>query len=281
MIKDAWLRPALVLLQVETTSPRQLVKAVAEAMAKAEGRDAAQVEVAFQEAMSGDGFSLGSGVAIPHTQIDEQETLVCLATTREPMLLPTIDGRPPDIFFFILSKQDPQSHLLLLAHLARLTRSRTFLDGLRRARTDNDVAALVEAAELRQGATLRKPETPLAAAPHALIVLSVSGEKLVDALLIDLVHHGFADACVLEAQSLREAATREVPLFSDFRDLFGDPGGRRVVLLEAPMAETSAIVGSVERVCEEHGGGDARISVIPADSFVVGAAVKPEGPGSD
>lgn len=280
MAVEGWLVPELVVLQLEAARVEDVVRAAADKLGSVEGRDGAAIERSFLEAMQGEGFSLGSGVVIPHTEVKADETLVCLVTTKEPLLLPTIDGRPPDIFIFILSKADPQSHLLLLAHLARLTQSRTLLEGLRRATQASEVMALVEAAELRHPAGAAKPKAPKTAS-RALVILSVRGEQLVDALLIELVDKGFDEACLLEAQSLREAATREVPIFSGFRDLFGDPGGRRVVLLEAAADRAEEIVGAVRRICEEQGSGDVRVTVLPAESWHVGARPAPvEEPGS-
>jgi PTS system fructose-specific IIA component/PTS system nitrogen regulatory IIA component len=261
MVPDGWLRPSNVLPAVSAGSLEQLICAVAQNLAEVAGVDRDQVATAFRTATDGEGFSLGSGVAIPHTEHpDLAETLVCLVTTREPLALPTLDGRAPDIFLFILSKPDPHAHLVLLAHWARLAQSRTFLEGLRRARTPDEVIALVRAAELRH-APQKSTREPLAS--HDLVVISASGEKVVDALLIGLVDDGFEDACVLEAQSLRDAATREVPLFAGFRDIFGDPGGRRVLLLEVEASRTEGVVAAVQRVCEEHRAKDARVSVIP------------------
>lgn len=261
MVPDGWLRPSNVLPALTAGSLEQLICAVAQNMAEVAGVDREQVAAAFRRATDGEGFSLGSGVAIPHTEHAElAETLVCLVTTREPLALATLDGRAPDIFLFILSKPDPHAHLVLLAHWARLAQSRTFLEGLRRARTPDEMIALVRAAELRH-APAKSTREP--AASHDLVLISTSGEKVVDALLIGLVDDGFEDACVLEAQSLREAATREVPLFAGFRDIFGDPGGRRVLLLEVEAGRTEELVAAVQRVCEEHHAKDARVSVVP------------------
>lgn len=264
---------------VTAGSLQQLIGAVAQNMAEVGGVDREQVTRAFRQATAGEGFSLGSGVAIPHTEhAGLEQTLVCLVTTREPLPLPTLDGRAPDIFLFILSKPDPHAHLVLLAHWARLAQSRTFLDGLRRASTPDEVVALVEAAELRHRA---HSSAPRARASHDLVLISVSGEKVVDALLIGLVDDGFDDACVIEAQSLREAATREVPLFAGFRDIFGDPGGRRVLLLEVPAARTEALVEAVQRICEEHEARDARVSVLPLQTHWASPPVAVEGGGHE
>lgn len=253
----------MVLPGVAVATTEELVRVVADAMAQGAGTDAQHIEAAFLEAMRGEGFSIGRGVAIPHTELASlTETVVCLATLQQPLTLRTVDGVAPDIFLFILSKADPHAHLLLLAHLARLTQSRTLLDGLRRARAPEEALALIRAAELRHkslpSAAGRGP-----APTHAMFVVSLGGEAAVDALLIDWVDQGLGDASVLEAQSVREAAAREVPLFAGFRDLFGDPGGRRILILEAEVERTDAIIETVKRISQEHHAKDARVSVIP------------------
>jgi len=99
-------------------------------------RRAAAIETAFVEAMQGEGVSLGSGVIIPHIELEGvEQTLIALMTFSRPLEVRTTDGRPADILFFVLAKPDPHGHLLLLAHLARLAQSRTLLDGIRKAAT--------------------------------------------------------------------------------------------------------------------------------------------------
>jgi PTS system nitrogen regulatory IIA component len=268
----------LVLPGLAARSAEDLVRAVAEALGRFSNVDRTSVERAFLEALRTEGFSVGRGVAIPHIEIESlTETRVCLATLRAPLRVTTIDGRPPDIFLFILSKPDPQAHLLLLAHLAHLTQSRTLLEGLRRAQRPDEAVALLRAAEMRHAA---KPQADVTLAPHALIIISVSGEKAVDALLIDLVDQGFGDACILEAQSLREAAAREVPLFAGFRDLFGDPGGRRMLVLETPSDRAGTVLEAVRRISKEYRAREARVSVIPVQTeWIVSAAPSDEAAG--
>lgn len=260
-MRTSWLSPDLILLAQPAASRGPLVSLAARAIAGSIGADAAALEKMFGEALAGEGFSIGRGVAIPHIDLpNAARTVVCVVTTRAPVALPTIDATPPDVFLFVVARPDPKAHLLLLAHLARLAQSRTFVDGLRAARDSDEVVALVEAAEQRISVG-----TPFAAAPSArvLVVLVASGESLVDAILMDLVDRGFEDGCILEAQSLREAATNEVPLFAGFRDIFGDPGGRRVILVEASSDQAEVIAGRVRRLCEDHRAPDVRLYVLP------------------
>ena len=263
MVPAEWLKPELVLAQQDDVAMGTLRKRVAEKMAPVAGLAIDRVEAALVEATAGEGYSIGSGVAIPHIELPElTENFVCFVTLKSPMPLRSIDGKPVEVIVFILSKPDPHAHLLLLAHLARLAQSRTFLDGLRRSQSVEEIMQLVRAAELRHKA-LKQPEPQAPQSTHALFVISLGGEKIVDSLLVDLVDLGFGDASVLEAQSLREAAANEVPLFAGFRDLFGDPGGRRILIIEAELERSHIVVEAVRRVADEHKSEDARISVIP------------------
>ena len=277
-----WLKPSLIVLRAPAPSAEAVVEAAVGVLAPAAGVEPAEVRTVFMNALQSEGFSLGRGVAIPHVELDGlDETLVCLVTTVAPVPVPSIDGVPPDVFLFVLSRRDPRGHLLLLAHLARLAQSRTFLGGLREARDADEVMELVRAVEERHDATSQVLPQAVPATSHAVVLVSVSGEKLVDALLVALVERGLEHSCVVEAQSLRDAAAHEVPLFAGFRDIFGDPGGRRVLILEAPAEEATAVVSTVRHLCEEHDAEDASISVIPVQTrWRSTPAKRAEAPGA-
>lgn len=243
-----------------------LVSAVSAAISHAEQVPLEAVEAAFREAIRREGFSIGAGVALPHFELEGMtRARVCLATTSKPVVLPTIDGRQPDLFFFTLAPpDDPEGHLLLLARLARLSQSRTLLDGLRRSKGEEEAVQLLRAARQRH-APAGVPAPAVAAAAHALVLIVTVGEKVVDSLLVDLLDLGVEQATILEAQSLAEAMTREVPLFAGFRDIFGDPGGQRVILCEVAAARVNEIVDTVKRVCENERAKEARVSVLPLE----------------
>jgi nitrogen PTS system EIIA component len=281
MVPAEWLKPDLVLAQQDDVALSTLRQRVAEKMASVAGLPVARVESALLEATAGEGYSIGSGVAIPHIELPElSETFVCLVTLKSPLTLKSIDGKPVEVMVFILSKPDPHAHLLLLAHIARLAQSRTFLDGLRRSQTTEEIIQLVRAAEMRHRVLrLSAPQAP--ASTHALFVISLGGEKIVDSLLVDLVDLGFGDASVLEAQSLREAAANEVPLFAGFRDLFGDPGGRRILIIQSELERSETLIAAVKQVADEHKSEDARISVIPLQTTWSVPRIESEAPSKE
>jgi PTS system nitrogen regulatory IIA component len=275
MTPQRWLRPSLVLLDVPADGVGDIVKATARAAAAVTGVDAAVIEQVLRQATANPGFAVGGGVAVPHADIPGvEETVVALVRTTRPIPVQAMDAQPADLFFVILSRpNDPKAHLLLLAHLARLARSRVLLDGLRQAPSAEEAVALVEAAELRHTASTGSTAAPLATSFLALI--SVAGEKAVDALLVTLVDQELGDASILEAQSLHDAATQEVPLFAGFRDIFGDPGGRRVILLEVPADRVDALSAAVRRVFEETRPAEARFSLLPLHSHWLWTPPKP------
>jgi nitrogen PTS system EIIA component len=261
MVPEHWLKASLVLPALSVSGPAELVEEVARSVSASTGSALEATRSAFDGALRAEGWSLGAGVAIPHAELAGlSEPVVCLVVTRAPLPLPAIDGRAPDVFFFILAPpDDPEGHLVLLARLAGLAQSRTLVEGLRRATTADDVLPLVRAAELRHGRAPRSaPESG-----YSMIVIAIAGESAVDALLVELLDQGLESATLLEAQSVREATTREVPLFTGFQDIFGDPGGRRVIMVDAPASKVDLLLECVQRIAVERRAVDVRVSVLP------------------
>lgn len=273
-----WLKQPLILLDVPAASVDDALRATARAAAASIGVDAARVEQLLSQSTETGGYAVGGAVAVPHANIPGlDQTAVALVRTQRPVPVQAMDGLPADIFFVILSRpDDPKGHLLLLAHIARLARSRTLLDGLRQVRTPDEAVALVEAAELRHAPGPTSAPPPAAA--HFLALISVAGEKTVDALLVALLDQELGDASILEAQSLRDAVTQEVPLFAGFRDIFGDPGGRRLLLLELPAERIEDLAVVVRRVFEECRPAEGRFTLMPLQSHWVWTPPRSEGP---
>lgn len=275
MMSDTWLHPTLVLLDLSATALDDVLAHVAHAAAPVTGLPAAPIEQALREAARSGGFALGRGVAVPHADIPGlEETTVALVRTRQPLNVSAPDGRPADLFFVVLSRpRDPRRHLLLLAHVARLAQSRILLEALRQADTAEDTYALVQAASLRH-ATTPEVALPVPEVTHYLAIISVAGERTTDALLVALLDQDLDDAAIVEAQSMREAVTCEVPLFAGFRDIFGDPGGRRLIVTGVPAERVGSLTAAVRRVFEEHREeiqdmhrpGSGRLMLLPLQS---------------
>ena len=279
MTASAWLDTSLVMTGVQAESAEELVALVSDRMAEVAGLDVAATRAALRDALRIEGWSLGAGVGVPHAELAGIEhAVVCLVVTSAPIELPSIDGRALDVFFFILAPPDaPEAHLLLLAQIARLAQSRTLVEGLRRAGSADEASALVRAAQLRHAPA----RSPSLSSDRVLLSIVIAGEQAVDALLVHLLDRGFGDATILEAQSVREASTTEVPLFVGLDDIFGDPGGRRVILLHANTDEADEIVAAVQRIAQEHSAQAARVSVVPLREHWVMAEPRTTGAGHE
>jgi hypothetical protein len=55
----------------------------------------------------------------------------------------------------------------------------------------------------------------------------------------------------------------EVPLFAGFRDLFGDPGGRRMIFAHVDLEHADEIASIVQQACEDEPSASAELVVLP------------------
>jgi nitrogen PTS system EIIA component len=267
---EQWLAPERLVLAAEAPDIDAVVAAAARVIAPATDLPPETIAAALTEGAGGGGFAIGDGVAVPHAEVEGLAAPVgALVVTREPIGIGAVDGVPADIFFVVVAAPgDPTGHLLLLAHLAGLAHSRVLRAGLRRVTDTEEAWALLEAASLRRQSEAQTGATAAArpATDHYLAVLAIAGEQAVDALLVALLDQGFDDASIVEAQTLHDAATTEVPLFAGFREVFGDPGGRRVFLVEVAADRRQWLLDVVQRTCEERRAREASVSIVPLSS---------------
>ena len=105
-----------------------------------------------REQLGSTGF--GQGVAIPHAKIDGLPRIYGLfARLGEPVEYKTIDGRPVDLVFLLLSPPNAGAeHLKALAVISRVTRDAATLERLRGARSRDALAAVLMGADERDAA---------------------------------------------------------------------------------------------------------------------------------
>lgn len=264
---SGWLPAEAVLLDVEAASLSAAVAAAIPRLAELTGLDPAVISRPLEEATRESDFAIGAGIAVPHAPIPGLPVpAVVFVRVAKPIDIGAIDRLPADLIFVtVFPAGDSAGHLRFLAHLAHLAHSRVLRDGLRNAVDAHEVVALVEAADARRAASPRAA-TQAPAAETYLAVISLAGEKAVDAVLVELLDCGLEDATILDAQSAREAASREVPLFAGFQDIFGDPGGRRVILAFVSAAQLDEVSAMVGRVCEEREASSGEVWFMPLAS---------------
>ena len=262
-----WLVDEGIMLDVHAADLSEAIAVAIPVLTALTGLEPALLVRCLEESTRESNVAIGAGIAVPHASIEGlAQPVVAFVRLADPIAVGAIDRVPADLIFITLFPAgDPAGHLVFLAHLAHLAHSRVFRDGLRGAANPPDVVALVEAAEARKSAS---PHAAIAAptAGTYLAMISLAGEKAVDAVLVELLNGGFGDATIVDAQSVSEAASREVPLFARFQDIFGDPGGRRLILALVPGDQVEQISSMVRRVCDERRAVSGEVLFVPVVS---------------
>lgn len=256
------LRPDAVLLDHPAATLADVLGAASAKLASQSGAEPSVIRSALAATCAESSFGVGAGIAVPHAAIPElPRHAIALVRVAEPLDVGAIDGTPVDLLFVVIhSSSDPSGHLKFLAHLAGMCRSRVFRDGLRGASSASEVIDLIAAAEARSHGARTSPAP---AHERALAIIAVSGERAADNILVGMLSEELESATIVDAQTLQDAASREVPLFAGFRDLFGDPGGRRVIFanLDSDRADTLAAI--VQRACEDEQHATAELIIVP------------------
>jgi nitrogen PTS system EIIA component len=133
-----------ILPRLLTTSRRQALQMLTEALAKASGVDARAAfdAVLIRERLSGTG--MGEGVAIPHASVPGViRPIGAFARLEPPQDFDALDGRPADLVFLLISPPDKGAdHLKAFARISRFMRRADMREKLRAARGADELAAL-------------------------------------------------------------------------------------------------------------------------------------------
>jgi PTS system nitrogen regulatory IIA component len=108
--------------------------------------------ISEREQLGSTGF--GHGAAIPHGKVEGLKQIYCLfARLAEPLDYKSIDARPVDLVFLLLSPPDAGAeHLKALAAISRVTRHAATLEKMRGARSRDALTAVLMGAEERDAA---------------------------------------------------------------------------------------------------------------------------------
>lgn len=170
--------PGLVSLDVPLGADKAAVIRSLAARVVAQGR-ATDAEALYADAWAReekDETGLPGGIAIPHAK-SAAVTTPSLAFAR---LTPGVDFGAPDgaadLVFLIAAPADAaEAHLAVLSKLARSLMQEDFTSGLRAAKSDDDVVAIVQAAIGEREPAAAPAATPAAAAAPAAAGLDVDG----------------------------------------------------------------------------------------------------------
>jgi len=135
-------------------SKRSLLQQLANLAAQRLGQDAGAILASLVEREQLGSTGFGQGVAIPHGKIEGLGRIYGLfARLAEPVDYKSIDGRPVDLVFLLLSPPDAGAeHLKALAAVSRVTRNMATLEKMRGARSRDALAAVLLGADERDAA---------------------------------------------------------------------------------------------------------------------------------
>ena len=129
------------------TTKRQLFKDLAERAAEITGHDAAEILEAITNREELGSTGLGNAIAIPHGKIAGLDGVpALLARLDEPIDFDSVDDQPVDIVVMLLAPTGAGAdHLKALSRVARLLRTESVVDDLRRAEGPAQLRAIFTA----------------------------------------------------------------------------------------------------------------------------------------
>lgn len=129
------------------TTKRQLFEDLAERAAEITGHDAAEIleAIASREELGSTG--LGNGIAIPHGKVAGLKGVTALvARLDQPIDFDSVDDQPVDIVVMLLAPTGAGAdHLKALSRVARLLRTESVIEDLRRAEGPEQLRAIFTA----------------------------------------------------------------------------------------------------------------------------------------
>lgn len=114
---------------------REVLEKLAEQAAKATGQDASAVFEAVYDREALGSTGLGNGIAIPHGKFAGISGVTAVfARLSEPVEFDAVDDQPVDLLMLLLAPMGAGAdHLKALARVARILRTESVVDAIRRA----------------------------------------------------------------------------------------------------------------------------------------------------
>ncbi len=136
-----------VLDNVQATTKRELVQVLSNKIANLAGVDERVVFDAVWERENLGSTGYGDGVAFPHARIEGLKKVTAMfVRLDEPVDFDSLDGKPVDLVFLLISPENSGAdHLTALATLSRVLKTEGSCERLRKARTVEELYAVLNA----------------------------------------------------------------------------------------------------------------------------------------
>ncbi len=133
-----YLKKDLIALKEKLRGKEEVLKKIAELLTRGgyvKREDEAFSELKRREEIQSTG--IGGGIAVPHLLCPLEEPVVGFLTLASPVEFDAVDGKPVDVVFFTAAP-NPNLHLRMLARLARLVKSSSLIERIRKAETPEE-----------------------------------------------------------------------------------------------------------------------------------------------
>ncbi len=136
-----------ILDNIQASSKRELVQKMSNRIAALAGVDERIVFEAVWERENLGSTGYGEGVAFPHARIEGLDKVCAMfARLDEPVDFDALDGKPVDLVFMLISPENSGAdHLTALATLSRILKTEGSCDKLRKARSVDELYAILNA----------------------------------------------------------------------------------------------------------------------------------------
>ncbi len=130
-----------IVMSVKASNKSQLIKEMAAKIARHENIDVHMVEDAMFERENLGSTGYGAGIAFPHGRVEGAKRVKAYFTKlSEPIDYDSIDGKPVDLFFALVSPENSGAdHLEALSVLSKTAQNKTLCAKLRKATTKDDI----------------------------------------------------------------------------------------------------------------------------------------------
>ena len=147
------LRPEFVLLDGPPLSKGELIRALVEPLAEAGLiTSVSQVTRALLERERVMRTGVGGGVGLPHAQCSAvREFAVAFARPKSPVEFQSLDERPVQLIFLVVSPEDRTGLMRVLTRISRLLYTGDIQKRLLKAKKPKDIVELIAAEEAKLG----------------------------------------------------------------------------------------------------------------------------------
>jgi len=239
---------------IQARTKREIIEQIAELMTKS-GKipDKRALLKALLEREKLCSTGIGEGVAIPHAKCEGMSQMcVALAIAKDGVDFDAIDKKSVNIIFGLSGPPDePEEHIRILSHIARIARSSNFRNALLAATSIEEAYKTLYEEETHRAYGEEAAEKVVRRA-HKLLVLVLYDEHLLDEIMEYLLELGIGAGIVVEGTTLVDAASRKIPLFADFATVGTRTRGYATTILGVVRADMmNAVASGLERIIGE------------------------------